>query len=172
MFEHTFQHALFGVGALLAFSGVIFAIANGTTSLSAGVAESLSYGFASFFLALFSGALIGVGIAMATDSLILGLRGNRAHVAVTAIFSLLSLLIAASSVFQPETSSFHLFVLFFAGLSASGAFMLSAALFGFSALFHSFAVHSGAVPSPALGQSLGKRAAEKQQARRGSSGNS
>ena len=138
LFEHTFQEALFGVGAILAFVGGIFSLANGGTVLQAGLMEAVSGGFAAFFLALFAGSLAGVGAAMMADALILGLRGNKAHVAVTFCFSLLSILVAASSMARAQDASFLMFVLFFAGLSASGAFMLSAAVFGFSALFHSF----------------------------------
>ena len=138
LFEHTFQEALFGVGALLALAGAIFALANSQASIEGGFAEALSYGFTAFFLALFAGSLAGVGATMMVDALILGLRGNKAHVIAAVSFSLISLFVAASSVASPQLLDFHLFVLFFAGLSAAGAFMLSAAVFGFSALFHSF----------------------------------
>lgn len=158
LFEHTFQQALFGVGAVLALAGGIFALANGDSALGAGFAEALSYGFAAFFISLFSGSLIGVGAVMMADSLILGLRGNKAHVAVAAGFSLLSLFIAASAAADVRFSSFHMFVLFFAGLCASGAFMLSAAVFGFSALFHSFVAKAQeAQAREAAAQAQGKR---------------
>ncbi len=138
MFEHTFQQALFAVGAVLALVGAIFALAASPAGGDAGIAELISYGFASFFLALFSGALFGVGVAMASDALILGMRGNKSHVAACALFSILSLLIAASSVAKADSTSFYMLALFFAGLSASGAFMLSAAVFGLSALFKAY----------------------------------
>lgn len=138
LFEHTFQQVLFGVGAVLLLAGGIFALSNWGTAPEAGLMEAVSNGFAAFFLALFAGSLAGVGFAMMADALILGLRGNKAHVAVSVSFSLLSLLAAASSMARAEQASFPLFVIFFAGLSASGAFMLSSAVFGFSALFHSF----------------------------------
>jgi len=159
VFEHTFQQVLFGVGAVLALAGGVFALANGDSALGAGFAEALSYGFAAFFLSLFSGSLIGVGVVMMADALILGLRGNKAHVALAAGFSLLSLFIAASAAADARFSSFHLFVLFFAGLCASGAFMLSAAVFGFSALFHSF-----------LAKAQAREDAAQAQGRRGRSG--
>ena len=138
LFEHTFQEALFGVGALLALLGGILSIANGGAALSGGLMDAVSGGFAAFFLALFAGSLAGVGLAMMADALILGLRGSRMHMAVAACFSILSLLAAASSMARVEETSFPMFVLFFASLSAAGAFMLSAVVFGFSALFHSF----------------------------------
>ncbi len=138
MFDHTFQHALLGVGAFLAFAGAAFAFFNAGSALGGGLAEALSYGFAAFFISLFSGVLIGVGIAMVADSLILGLKSNKVHVAVAVGFSVLSLLIAAGAAADAQFTSFHTLVIFFAGLCASGAFLLSAAVFGFSALFHSF----------------------------------
>jgi uncharacterized membrane protein YqjE len=138
MFEHTFQKALFATGALLFLIGLIFAIISGTASIEGGLEEAISYGFTAFFFSMFSGSLIGVGTAMAADSLILALRGNKAHVLAAFLLSILSLLLAVASLANPALANFHLFVFFFAGISASGAFMVSAAVFGFSALFHSF----------------------------------
>ena len=137
--ELKFQHALFATGAFLIIIGLAFALLNaGGAVEGAGLLESLSYGFTSVFIALFSGVLIGVGGTLVTCGLVLGLRGNVTHVLMSFMFSVLSTLIAIAAVAKAETSTFPVLVLFFAGLAAAGAFMLSAVAFGLSGALRNY----------------------------------
>lgn len=138
-FQHTFQHALFGVGAFLMLFGAAFAFFNyGSAEQPAGLVEAFSAGFSSFFFALFSGVLIGVGAALIIDGLILGMRGNKAHIILSFLFCVLSMLIASLSVTESQGATFLHLITFFGGLAASGAFLLSTVAFVFSEALHSY----------------------------------
>ena len=133
----TFQQALFGVGAFLILFGGIFALMS--TSAQAGQQgffDALAYGFTAAFFALFSGVLIGIGAAVFIAGMLMGVKGNTAHIALAAVFSLLSIFLAFSAIARPEDSTFPMLVVFFAGVAASGAFLTAAALFGFSGALH------------------------------------
>ena len=137
-FQHTFQHALFGVGAFLMLFGAAFAFLNyGSAEQPAGIVEAFSAGFSAFFFALFSGVLIGVGASLIIDGLILGMRGNRAHMVLAFLFCVLSVLIASLSATESGATFLHMIV-FFGGLAASGAFLLSTVAFVFSEALHSY----------------------------------
>ncbi len=129
----TFQQALYGAGAFLALFGGTFAImSSGPTGAQAEFFEALSYGFTASFFALFSGVLIGVGAALFIVGMLLGTKSNKAHLAGAFIFSVMSFLLGISAIANPADSTFPMLVVFFAGLASSGAFFISAALFGFS----------------------------------------
>ena len=127
----SFRQALFGVGGFLLLFGGIFAVMNLGGSGSQDFFEALSYGFTAALFALFSGVLIGVGTAMLIVGMLLKLRGSLAHLAGAFGFSLLSLLIALSTVAVPLDATFLLLVVFFSGVAAAGVFLLSCGLFEF-----------------------------------------
>lgn len=128
--ELSFKNALFAAGLALMAIGIGFGVANmGGASGSSDLVEAISFGFASLFISFFSGSLIGVGMALVLNGFIVGIRGAKVHVLAALGFALLSLLVSASSVASPASVSFPLFVLFFSGLSATGAFLISAVLF-------------------------------------------
>lgn len=138
-FGHTFQHALFGAGAFLFILGVAFGAATqGSLSGADSLMDALSQGFTAAFFAMFAGVLSGVGIALFADGLVLGLRGNKVHVAACALLSLLSLLLAFAPIANATGSGFFHISAFFAGVSASGALALSAAVFGLSAALRNY----------------------------------
>jgi len=138
-FEHDFQKALYGAGIFMVLLGTAFGLANGGgLTEGEGALDFLAHGFNAFFFALFSGVMIGVGSTLAIDGLILGMRGNKMHILLSATFSVLSLLLGAVAIAKAEASTFPMVVLFFAGMASSGAFMLSGVVFGLSTLFHSY----------------------------------
>lgn len=138
-FEHTFQHALLGIGSLLVILGAAAgAIAIGSLQGSETLFDALSQGFTQAFLALFSGVVAGVGAALFLDGLILALRGNRAHVAASLLLAMLCMLAAFFAVANAGGSTFASLAVFFAGVAASGALFMSAAAFCFSSLMRSY----------------------------------
>lgn len=134
--ELRFQQALYGVGIFLVLFGGTFALmSHGAAGGAGGFFEALSYGFTAAFFALFSGVLIGVGATLFIAGLLLGVKGNLVHIAGAFVFSILSFLLGLSAVANPEDSTFQMLVIFFAGMAAAGAFLLSAAVFGFEGVF-------------------------------------
>jgi len=135
----SFRQALFGVGAFLILFGGAFAL---MTSAAAGAQqgffEALSSGFTSAFFALFSGVLMGVGSTLFIVGMLIGIKGNPAHITGAFIFSILSMLLAVSAVANPEQTTFPMLVVFFAGMAASGAFLLSAVVFALSGAMKSY----------------------------------
>ena len=128
--ELKFKYALFGVGAFLLIFGAVFGIFNAGAGIEGSdILASLSYGFTSVFFALFSGVLIGVGTTLISSGLILGLKGNITHIVMSFLLSVLSTLIAIAAIAEAASSSFPTMVLFFAGMAASGAFMLATVVF-------------------------------------------
>jgi len=134
-FEHTFQKALFAVGAILMMLGIAFAaFSMGRAGEQGDMLEALSFGFTAVFFALFSGVMIGVGATLFICGLILGMKGNKVHVLLAFMFFILSLLISAAVISEVRTSTFPMLTLFFSGMASAGAFLLSAVIFGFSGL--------------------------------------
>lgn len=135
----TFQNALFAAGIFLILFGIVFAAVNSQGPLGpGGLVESVSYGFSAAFFALFSGVLIGVGATLFICGLIVFVQGNKKHVLIAFGFSIVSALIAAAAVVQVSTSTFPMLVVFFAGLSSSGAFLVASILFAIPSLVRNY----------------------------------
>lgn len=128
--ELRFKYALFGVGAFLFIFGAVFGAFNAGSSMQGGdILDAFSNGFTSVFIALFSGVLMGVGATLILTGLILGLKGNVTHIVASFLFSILSTLMAIAAIAQVSMSTFPTMVLFFAGMAASGAFLLATVIF-------------------------------------------
>jgi len=135
----SFRQALFGVGAFLILFGGAFALMTSAASgAQQGFFEALSSGFTSAFFALFSGVLIGVGSTLFIVGMLLGIKGNAAHITGAFVFSILSMLIAVSAVANPAQTTFPMLVVFFAGMAAAGAFLLAAVIFALSSAMKSY----------------------------------
>jgi hypothetical protein len=144
-----FRQALLGVGAFLIILGVASAFLTGPAAAapSGDLVELLSSGVYSAFMALFSGVPIGVGAALVANGLSFRLRGNHSHIALSFIFSALSVAVAMVSVADLKNSSYSLLVLFFAGMFAAAAFLFSAVAFALSGALSTYvASHSAPVP--------------------------
>ena len=125
--ELKFSHALFASGAFLILVGVAaFATDVASSSGEPGALEAFSRSVDAIFLALFSGVLMGVGIALLGNGLLLTVFGKKKHILVPSLFSLLFLALSMLAVFGRESSPLAALVAFFACLSASGAFLLTA----------------------------------------------
>ncbi|MCX8195161.1 MAG: hypothetical protein N3G22_03595 [Candidatus Micrarchaeota archaeon] len=103
------------------------------------IVDLISFGFTSFFFSIFAGVLIGVGIALIANSFILRAKGNLTHVVLSFISFVVSVLVAIAAVYPSSWFAFHFAVLFFAGMSAAGAFLISTIAFVLSdAMKHHF----------------------------------
>lgn len=130
----TFSKALFASGAFLVIIGLI-ALACGLLSSAPdpGVLEAFSRGFDIIFLALFSGVLIGVGLALLGNAAVLHTLGNRKHILISALASLLFLALSSIAVFSRGGSPLFAIVSFFACISASACFLSAALWYALSA---------------------------------------
>ena len=129
--DGAFPKALFGIGAMLVAIGMVAAILNSGASAEGGLLESIASGVASTFLALFSGVMIGVGATIAIDSMVVSLHGSQIRAAVAFLLCILSALISVSAIAGTQ-SSFWRLILFFAGLSSAGTFLLTGIAFTLS----------------------------------------
>ncbi len=138
--ELKFQHALYGVGAALVLLGFGVAVFRALSpGVSSDLADLISTGFTSAFFALFSGVLMGVGISLFINGLSFSLRGNAIHI-VLSIFLLLAFAVAGIvSISDAKNVAFHTLAIFFACMSAAGAFLLSALAFALSGLLGDYA---------------------------------
>lgn len=131
--EMTFRNALFLSGCILIFIGAIALVANlFSSSPDPGVLEAFSRGFDTIFLALFSGVLIGVGLALLGNGVVLHTLGNRKHILLCSLASLLFLSLSCVAVFSRGGSPLFALVSFFACLSASACFLLAALWYALS----------------------------------------
>ncbi|MCX6771851.1 MAG: hypothetical protein NTX79_07385 [Candidatus Micrarchaeota archaeon] len=121
-----FHNALFAAGAALMLIGAISLIAEIASSLPGlGALEAFSRGFDIIFLAFFSGVLMGVGIALAGDGLVLRTFGSRKRIFVSALFSILFLSLSTLAIFFRDESPLSALVCFFAFISASAVFLIT-----------------------------------------------
>jgi len=131
--ELKFRHALFAAGTVLILIGIFSLIADLVSSMpDPGVLEAFSRGFDTIFLALFSGVLIGIGIALVGNGFILHLLGNKRHIFLSALFSILFLALSTLAVFFRGASPLFAIVGFFAFISASAAFLLTSLWYALS----------------------------------------
>jgi len=131
--ELTFKNALFLSGCFLILIGGISLAANMVFSATdPGVLEALSRGFDTIFLALFSGVLIGVGIALLGNAVVLHTLGNRKHILLCSLSALLFLSLSAIAVFGRAGSPLFAIVSFFACITASAIFLLAALWYALS----------------------------------------
>jgi len=134
-----FRHALFAAGAFLILVGAAALIANLASSApDPGVLEAFSRGFDTIFLALFSGVLIGIGIALVGSGAVLQTAGNRPHIIISALSSVLFLSLSAVAVFSRNGSPLFSLVSFFACITASGAFLAAALWYALSVAARKF----------------------------------
>jgi len=121
-----FRHALFAAGAVLICIGVFsLIVGSAPPAQNPGMVDAFARGFDSIFLALFSGVLIGIGIALVGNGLLLRLLGNKEHIFMSVLFFLLFLSISTFSVFFRDVSQLLVLVYFFACISASAAFLFT-----------------------------------------------
>ncbi|MFA6328879.1 MAG: hypothetical protein WCY41_05525 [Candidatus Micrarchaeia archaeon] len=131
--ELKFSHALFAAGAALILIGIFSLVVDVTSSSpDPGVLEAFSRGIDTIFLALFSGVLMGIGIALLGNGFILRLLGNKRHIFISALFSILFLALSTLAVFFRGASPLFAIVGFFAFLSASGAFLATSLWYALS----------------------------------------
>jgi hypothetical protein len=128
-----FRHALFAAGAVLIGIGVFSLVADAfSPTPDPGAIEAFSRGFDTIFLSLFSGVLIGIGIALVGNGFLLHLLGNKKHIFISALFSLLFLSLSTFAVFFRDSSPRLAIVGFFASICASGAFLLTSLWYALS----------------------------------------
>jgi len=129
----TFRHALFAAGAFLIVIGAFSLIADVFSSApDPGVLEAFSRGFDTIFLALFSGVLIGIGLALVGNGLLLQLLGNKKHIFISALFSVLFLSLSTLAVFFRDAGPLFAIVGFFAFISASFVFLFTSLWYALS----------------------------------------
>jgi hypothetical protein len=128
-----FRYALFAAGAFLIAMGAIpFTADFASSNPSPGVLEAFSRGFDTIFMALFSGVLIGTGIALVGNGFVLHTIGSRRHILLAAICSLLFLALSAFAVFNRGANPLLALMAFFAFISASAAFLFAALWYALS----------------------------------------
>jgi hypothetical protein len=129
----TFKRALFASGLFLFFAGTIALFANmASAAPDPTVLDAFSKGFDAIFLALFSGVLMGVGIALVGNGFVLQMISKKRHVFVTTLFSILFLALSSFAVFFRGASPLLALVSFFAFISASGSFLFTALWYALS----------------------------------------
>ena len=128
-----FRHALFAAGTVLIIIGIFSLIADVLSSTAdPGVFAAFSRGFDTIFLALFSGVLMGIGIGLVGNGFILHMLGNKKHIFISALLSLLFLSLSTLAVFFRGISPLFAIVGFFAFISASGIFLFTALWYALS----------------------------------------
>jgi hypothetical protein len=128
-----FRNALLAAGSALIIIGVFSLIMDVVSSApDPGVLEAFSRGFDTIFLSLFSGVLMGIGIALVGNGFLLRLLGNKKHILISALFSLLFLSLSTLAVFFRDASPLFSIVGFFAFISASGVFLLTSLWYALS----------------------------------------
>src|SRR3989338_5491758 len=135
LMELEFKHALMVVGAILVVAGAAASAASyGPGGAGLGMAEALSQGFTIAFFALFSGVLAGVGTALVANGFVLGVKSNAVQAGLCVALSAASVGAGALAVMDAQNASFLSLALFFAGIAAGGAFLLSAMAFAMSGM--------------------------------------
>lgn len=125
-FELDFNTALFAAGAFLLLVGVLAEASYLAQSVEAsGFLDLFSYGFMSTTFALFSGVLIGVGVALASDAAIMKLGGRHARIAFLSLICAACLCVSAVSFSLTSESQVLLLIIFFASSAAFLAFLVS-----------------------------------------------
>lgn len=125
--ELSFRGALFVAGAFLFLVGMLSEVGYlASSTASSETMDALSYGLTTTVFTLFSGVLIGVGIALASDSWIMRLKGHHARMAFLALIAATCVCVAAVSFSQNEAENQALYLLiFFASIAAFLSFGLS-----------------------------------------------
>lgn len=142
--ELKFKYALFAAGATLIFIGLAALAVNVlSNSPNPGMVDSISRGFDTIFLALFSGVLMGIGIALVGNGFVLHSFGSKKHIFVTMLFSILFLALATLAIFFRASSPLLGLVGFFAFISASGAFLLTGVWYVLSNVARKYLVDLG-----------------------------
>ncbi|MFA6214165.1 MAG: hypothetical protein WC717_02705 [Candidatus Micrarchaeia archaeon] len=130
-----FRHALFAAGLFLVFLGVASLMVDILTVRSdPGDVEALSRGFDTIFLSLFSGVLMGIGIGLVCNGFVLHTLGNKRHIIISALFSVLFLALAAFAVFLRGITALYTLVAFFAFISASATCLFTSLWYGLSSV--------------------------------------
>ena len=125
--ELKFSHGLFAAGAFLILVGLAAFITDiASPSDDSGMLEAFSRSVDTIFLALFSGVLIGVGIALLGNGLLLSVFGRKKHIMMPSLFSVLFLALSVLAVSSRDGSPLFSLVAFFACIASSGAFLLTA----------------------------------------------
>jgi hypothetical protein len=125
--ELKFSHALFAAGAFLVLTGAVaFITGLASPSEDPGALEAFSRSVDTIFLALFSGVLMGVGIALLGNYLLLAVFGKKKHILIPSLFSILFLTLSILAVFGRDSSPLFALVALFACIAASGAFLITA----------------------------------------------
>ena len=122
-----FREALFAAGALLFLIGVIAEIGYLASGAQASeIADLFSYGVNSTIFAFFSGVLIGAGLALVSDSILVGMRRRAARLAFLTLLSATMLCIAVVAFSQSgEDHQIIYLIVLFASLSAFLLYTLS-----------------------------------------------
>jgi hypothetical protein len=94
--------------------------------------EAFSRGFDTIFMALFSGVLMGVGIALVGNGFVLRTLGSKRHILLSSLSSLLFLALSAMAVFNRGANPLLALMAFFAFISASAAFLFAALWYALS----------------------------------------
>ena len=128
-----FQHALFAAGTVLIGIGIFSLLADVSSSAPVpGALAAFSRGFDTIFLSLFSGVLMGIGIALAGNGFILYLPGSKRRTFVSGLFSILFLSLSTLAVFFREASPLFALVCFFSFILASTTFLVTTIWHGLS----------------------------------------
>ncbi len=128
-----FRHALFASGAFLILIGAIAFLADlASSSPDPGMLEAFSRGFDTIFMALFSGVLIGVGVALVGNGIVLHTLGHKRHIFLSCLASLFFLALSSMAVFNRGGSPVLALVAFFSSISASAAFLFAALWYALS----------------------------------------
>jgi len=128
-----FRNALFVAGSALITIGVLSLIVDiFSSSPDPSMVDAFARGFDTIFLALFSGVLIGAGIALVGNGFLLRLLGNKKHIFLSTLFSLLFLALSALAVFFRDSDPLFVLVCFFSCISAAGVFLLTSLWYALS----------------------------------------
>ena len=128
-----FRFALFAAGAFLIALGAIAFLADfASAAPPPGMFEAFSRGFDTIFMALFSGVLMGVGIALVGNGFVLRTLGSKRHILLSSLSSILFLALSAMAVFNRGANPLLALMAFFAFISASAAFLFAALWYALS----------------------------------------
>jgi len=130
-----FQSALFGVGLLLVIIGVAVAFMAAAQLEQAGsITDALSAGVTSSFFALFSGVLIGIGCALVVGGLLLSAKNRSISASASFLLCFAAMLASAAFLGKAAMFSFAMLLAFLASIVFAGAMLVVAVIFSFSDL--------------------------------------
>jgi hypothetical protein len=133
-----YQYAFFGIGAVLFFIGLSsFLYTASNSNPEPDIMEALSNGFSNSYYALFSGVLLGVGLALLADGFMVRYATHPLRASIASLLSVFSLAFLFLAVLY-NAQAIVAITLFFTFFSAAGTLLASSAAFALSMIMREY----------------------------------